>query len=45
LAAHLQAVQPRHHHVEDQRVGALAGDGVEGFDTVLSQVDGIAVEG
>ena len=44
LAAHLESVQPRHHHIEDQGVGSVAGDQVEGFESVLRQLDRVAVE-
>ena len=45
LTAHLEAVQPRHHHVEHDRVGPIVGDQIERFDAVLGQRDGVAVEG
>ena len=32
LTAHLEPVQPRHHHVEHQGVGPVAGDQVQRFD-------------
>ena len=44
LAAHLQPVQPRHHHIEHHRVGPLTGDCLEGLHTVLSEIDGVTVE-
>ena len=44
VTAHLEPVQPWHHHVEHQGVGPVAGDQLEGFTTVLRQLDRISVE-
>lgn len=45
LTAHLEAVQPRHHDIQDQRVGAIAGNHVERLNPVVGQFDRIAIEG
>ncbi len=44
LSADLEAVEPRHHHVEHHRVGPIVGDQIERFDAILGQRNGIAVE-
>jgi hypothetical protein len=40
----LDAVEARHHHVDDQRVGGASGDGGEGLRAVAGQADGVPVE-
>ena len=40
----LDAVEPRHHHVDDHRVGGEAVDPGEGLDTVIGEGDFVAVE-
>jgi hypothetical protein len=45
LPADLEAVQPRHHHIEHHRVRTIVGDGVQGLDPVLGQGNRIPVEG
>ena len=45
LTADFEAVQPRHHHVEHQGVRPIAGDQLERFESVLGQLDRVAVEG
>jgi len=45
LTAHLEPVEARHHHIEDHRVGAVAGYPIECLAAVLCQFDRISVEG
>jgi hypothetical protein len=45
LPAHLEAVEPRHHHIQHDGVGPVVGDQIERFDTVLSQLYRVPVEG
>jgi hypothetical protein len=45
LTAHLEAVEPGHHHVEHHGIGPFIGYRVERLDAVLRQIDRIAVEG
>ena len=45
LTADFETVQLRHHHVQHQSVGPIAGDQVERLEPVLGQSDRITVEG
>ena len=45
LAADLQPIQARHHHIQDQRIRSVAGNHGEGLDTVMGQLDRVAIEG
>jgi hypothetical protein len=44
VTADLEAVQTRHHHIQDERVGPVPGNHVEGLNPVMGQLDRVAIE-